>query len=132
MLSTPETTGGEEGSADDPDPAPEGPEEVLLTSPWERRGQPHSPCFTGWLTEACLSVVPGTALEVEEGLDIFNMNSDDDAEEGNDNKDDEGKRRTIWIECKVWAILNRAVILFYFPFDKVGRGDGGMTWTSLS
>ena len=72
---------------DDPDPTPDGFEEGLLTSTWERRGQPHRPCFAGWAAEACFSAVPGALLEIEVRLDILEKLLDDDVEEDDGDKD---------------------------------------------
>jgi hypothetical protein len=71
-----------------------------------------------------LSAAPAAALETDERLDILEAVSDDDVElEETDNEDD-GKNRTILIECKVWVTCNRAVISNPFYSDKVGKGEG--------
>ena len=71
----------------DPDSTPKGFEEGLLTSTWERRGQPHRPCFAGGAADACFSAVAGAVLEIEVRLDILEMLSDDDVEENDGDKD---------------------------------------------
>lgn len=123
-LSRPGTTGIEDGIADDPDAAPDGAGEVLFTSTVERRGQPHLPCFTGWLADAVLSAAPAAALETDEGLDILEMVSDDDVELEETDEADDGKNRTILIERKVWVTCTRAVISNAFYSDKAGKGEG--------
>jgi hypothetical protein len=72
-----------------------------------------------------LSAAPAAAaLEKEERLDILEAVPDDDVELEETDKEDDGKSRTILIECKVWVTCNRAVISNPFDSDQVGKGEG--------